>query len=119
MSTPHGMAGMAMEDAPMENMPMMTEMHAEQQHLRAAFEETPTDTAAIRAAVGKVTALHGTMMAAHLVTDAQVRDVLSKAQREQLAKMPSFCRENGAGMMQRGEPNDGSSPEQHHKPPVA
>lgn len=99
MPESHGKEGVAMKEMPMKNMPMMTEMHAEQQHLRAAFEKAPTDTAAIRTAVGKVTALHGTMMAAHLGAAAHVRDVLTKAQREQLAKMPPILPPNRQGMM--------------------
>lgn len=89
----HEMTGMTMKTMPMtgmamKDMPMMEEMPSHQQDLRAAFDQTPADPAAIQAAMGKMATLHGKMMAEHLVRAAKVRDLLTPAQRDQLAKMP-------------------------------
>lgn len=118
-SASHGMPDMAARDMPMKEMPMMTGMPAAHQDLRMAFERTPADPAAIRTAMGEIAALHGAMMAEHLVAAAQVRDVLTPAQRERVAKMPVSCGENGMGMMQRGKPDDGTPGVRHHTPPAA
>ena len=79
----HDMPGMAMK-----GMPTMQEMRSHQQHLRAAFDRTPADPAAIQAAMGEMATRHGKMMAEQLVKAAKVRDALTPAQRDQLAKMP-------------------------------
>lgn len=104
----HEMTGMAMKD-----MPMMKEMQSHQQDLRAAFDQTPVDPAAIQAAMGKMATLHGKMMAEHLVRAAKVRDLLTPAQRDQLAKMPPCAMKEGMGPM-----GPQPSGEQHHPPPT-
>lgn len=114
-----GMAGMSMKDTsmkgksiqdmPMKDMPMMKQMQAGQSQLWAAFDKTPADPAAIQAAAAQMATLHAQMMADHLITAAKVRDVLTPTQREQLAKMPSPCMDDGAGMMQKGQSSGGMS----------
>jgi len=117
-----GMAGMSMNEMPKQDMSMMKEMQTRQSALRAAFDKTPADPAAIQAAAAQMATLHGKMMAEHLVTAAKVRDLLTPAARESVAKMPSPGMMDGAGMMQMGQPG-GATPdtsaehEQHHPPP--
>lgn len=117
-----GMAGMSMNEMPKQDMSMMKEMQTRQSALREAFDKSPADPAAIQAAAAQMATLHGKMMAEHLITAAKVRDLLTPAQREQVAKMPSPGMMDGAGMMPMGQPC-GATPdtsaehEQHHPPP--
>ncbi|MCL4865692.1 MAG: Spy/CpxP family protein refolding chaperone [Gemmatimonadales bacterium] len=100
-SSAMGMRGMA--DMPMGNMPMM---QAQRERVQAAFEKSPADPAAIQAAMRDMATMLGGMMAEQLVTAAKVRDVLTPAQREQVAKLPSPCMKEGA-------------PAQHAPPPAS
>jgi hypothetical protein len=111
---PRGMAAM-----PMKEKPAMTGMRSQLEQVRVAFDKAPADPAAIQAAVGEVTLIHGKMMAEHLVKAAKVRDVLTPAQRDQLAKLPSCTMNHGAGTMEMQPPGAGASGEQQHRPPTA
>lgn len=93
----HGMDGMGTTDNP-----MMKQMQARQAQLKTAFDSSPTDSAAIASAVMSTAAMHGSMMAQHLVTAARVRDILAPAQREQLGKQPSPCMNGDSGMTMKG-----------------
>ncbi len=93
----HAMSGRRMENVPMmQGMQGMQGMQAQRQRMRVAFEATPVDEAAIRAAAGEMAAQHGAMMAEHLVKAAQVRDILTPAQRAQLVTLPATCMMDGA-----------------------
>ncbi|HMU60991.1 MAG TPA: hypothetical protein PKA66_04350 [Gemmatimonadales bacterium] len=109
-----GMAGMSMKDTTMKgmsmkDMPMMKQMQADRARLGAAFDKSPADSIAIQAATAQMASLHARMMAQHLIAAAKVRDLLTTAQREQLAKMPSPCMADGAGMMHQGQSSGGMS----------
>jgi hypothetical protein len=93
----HGTAGMGTTDNP-----MMKAMQARQGELKTAFDRSPVDSAAIASAVMSMAAMHSSMMAQHLVTAARVRDILSSAQRERLATLPSPCMSGEPGMMMKG-----------------
>lgn len=90
----HSMAGRRMENMPM--MQGMQGMQAQRERMRMAFEATPVDEAAIRAVAGEMAAQHGTMMAEQVIKAAQVRGILTAAQRDQLVKLPSTCMMDGA-----------------------
>ena len=89
----HSMDGMGMTDNP-----MMKQMQERQAQLKAAFDSSPADSAAIAAAVMPMATMHGSMMAQQLITAARVRDILAPAQRQQLGKLPSPCMNGGSGM---------------------
>ncbi|MEP6574632.1 MAG: hypothetical protein ABJD11_18165 [Gemmatimonadota bacterium] len=89
----HGMDGMGTTDNP-----MMKQMQARQAQLKTAFDSSPADSAAIAAAVMPMAAMHGSMMAQHLVTATRVRDILAPAQRQQLGKLRSPCMNGDSGM---------------------
>jgi len=117
-----GMAGMSMKGMSMKDMPMMKQMQADRAQLGAAFDKTPADSAAIQTATAQMASLHAKMMAQHLIAAANVRDLLTPAQRELLAKMPSPCMDDGAGMMHTeqssgGMSNSGAAHDHDHAPP--
>ncbi|MEP7383551.1 MAG: periplasmic heavy metal sensor, partial [Gemmatimonadota bacterium] len=82
--------------------PMMKQMQASHIQLKTALDSSPADSAAIAAAVMPMAAMHGSMMAQHLLTAARVRDMLTPAQREKLGKLPSPCRNGDSGMPMKG-----------------
>jgi hypothetical protein len=92
-----GMAGMGATDNP-----MMKPMQAWEGQLKTAFDRSPVDSAAIASAVMPMAAMHGAMMAQHLVTAARVRDILSAEQRERLGALPSPCMRGTPGRMMKG-----------------
>jgi hypothetical protein len=100
--TGEGMGKHVMDGMGTTDNPMMTQMQARQAQLKTAFDSSPADSAAIAVAVMPMAAMHGSMMAQHLVTAARVRDVLTPAQRQQLGKRPSPCMNGASGMTMKG-----------------
>jgi len=87
----HGMMNRRLDNAAMEDMPMMAEMQKQHKRLQEAFDTTPADLEGIRTAMEGITRSQGQMMVKHLTTSARVRDLLTPPQRKQLMELPSPC----------------------------
>lgn len=93
----HDQAGMSGKKMPMmagmsdNKMTMKDGMTSHMDRIGAAFATVPADPVSIRAAVSEMSTNHADMMSGHLVASARVRDILTPAQREQLAGFPMPC----------------------------